>query len=95
MKYLKQYLLPKDILYRELLDEYASPKEIVRVMSINNFADQINLQSFCLMPNHVHLLVEQTEAKVISKFMKSLHTRYSMYVNAKVQTYRKSVSRYI
>lgn len=83
MKYLKQYLLPKDILYRELLDEYASPKEIVRVMSINNFADQINLQSFCLMPNHVHLLVEQTEAKVISKFMKSLHTRYSMYVNAK------------
>lgn len=83
LKYLKQYLLPKDVLYRELLDEYASPREIVRVMSISNFADQIKLQSYCLMPNHVHLLVEQTESKVISKFMKSLHTRYSMYINAK------------
>jgi len=83
LKYLKQYLLPKDVLYRELLDEYASPREIVRVMSISNFANQINLQSYCLMPNHIHLLVEQTEAKVISKFMKSLHTRYSMYINAK------------
>lgn len=83
LRYLKQYLLPKNVLFKELLDEGASPREITRVMSISNFAYKINLQSYCLMPNHIHLLVEQTESKTISKFMKSLHTRYSMYINTK------------
>ncbi len=83
IKYLKQYLLSKNVLYKELLDEEAGSAEIARVMNINNFSNRINLQSYCLMPNHIHLLVEQTESMVISKFMKSLHTRYAMYVNNK------------
>jgi len=38
---------------------------------------------YCLMPNHVHLLVRQDSEIPICKFLASLHTGYSMYINRK------------
>jgi putative transposase len=38
---------------------------------------------YCLMPNHFHILVTQTENGDISKFMLKLTTAYSMYYNNK------------
>ncbi|MFC1700737.1 transposase [Patescibacteria group bacterium] len=43
----------------------------------------ISLICYCLMPNHLHLLVRQDGEMSISRFMHSLHTRYSMYFNKK------------
>jgi len=51
--------------------------------SRNNFSDEISLLAFCLMPNHVHLLIRQKDKNSIKKFTKSLFTRYSMYFNKK------------
>ncbi len=42
----------------------------------------ITLHSYCLMPNHVHLLIE-TDNLPISLFMKELHARYAIYFNRK------------
>ena len=42
--------------------------------------------SYCLMPNHFHLLITQVEEKTdknISKFMQKLTTAYAMYYNKK------------
>jgi putative transposase len=39
--------------------------------------------AFCLMPNHFHLLLRETEEKGISIFMGKLLTAYSMYFNKK------------
>jgi putative transposase len=50
---------------------------------VKNFKDSINLIAYCLMPNHFHLLVEQTEIMDMKKFMQSIITRYSMYFNKK------------
>ena len=43
----------------------------------------VNIGSYCLMPNHFHLILMQTENGSISKFMQKLTTAYSMYYNKK------------
>ncbi|MFA5831574.1 MAG: transposase [Candidatus Paceibacterota bacterium] len=39
--------------------------------------------AYCLMPNHFHLLVKETDEGGISAFMEKLTTGYSMYFNGK------------
>ncbi len=86
LSYLKDYLLPKNELnLRSVLTGVNSnPKEkadALRMLKLNNFTDTIQLLTYCLMPNHFHLLVKQTDAYSIDTFMNSLSTRYSMYFN--------------
>ncbi len=42
---------------------------------------QLELVSFCLMPNHFHLLLYQYEQDAITKLMRSVSTGYAMYFN--------------
>jgi putative transposase len=48
-----------------------------------NYYGEIELLSFCLMPNHIHLLINQKDKDSIKKFTQSLFTRYSIYFNRK------------
>ena len=48
-----------------------------------NFFGQLDLLSYCLMPNHFHLLVRQHGPLSLSKFMRTICTSYSMYFNKK------------
>ncbi|MCA9327013.1 transposase [Candidatus Saccharibacteria bacterium] len=52
-------------------------------LTFPNYSNRIELLSFCLMPNHVHLLVYQHQQGVMAEFMRSLLTSYSMYFNKK------------
>lgn len=71
---LKIYLTPLD----ELRKEFPLLRSnIVR----NNLANQVELLSFCLMPNHFHLLFHQTEKDSVTKLMRQIITAYSMYFN--------------
>ncbi|HUC88630.1 MAG TPA: transposase [Candidatus Paceibacterota bacterium] len=45
----------------------------------------VSIGAYCLMPNHFHILITQTEEKGISKFMQKLTTAYSMYYNKKYE----------
>lgn len=88
LSYLKNYLLPKDEeeLKNKLLNpdtSYAERDKIIKLLRLNNFADEINLLAYCLMPNHFHLLIYQNTRSSMDKFMNSLCTRYSMYFNRK------------
>ena len=51
---------------------------------LKSVLDQYNciLHAYCLMTNHVHLLLETIDLE-IGKFMKALSERYAMYVNHK------------
>lgn len=96
LSYLKTYLLPKN--EKELRDRLSNPNinykerdEILRLLRLNNFADQITLLAYCLMPNHFHFLVKQVSADSIDRFVNSLGTRYTMYFNKK---YRRVGSLY-
>ncbi|MEK7473078.1 MAG: transposase [Patescibacteria group bacterium] len=48
---------------------------------MKNFEEEIKLLAFCLMPNHIHLLIKQSSKDSIKTFSQSLFTRYSMYFN--------------
>ncbi len=43
----------------------------------------IEVVSFCLMPNHLHLIVKQLKEKGISKFMSNIQNSYTKYFNKK------------
>lgn len=50
----------------------------------NNYFNQIDLLAYCLMPNHIHLLIKQNDDKYsLREFIHSLLLRYSMYFNKK------------
>lgn len=52
-------------------------------LSYPNYHYKIELLAFCLLPNHVHLLIYQRQQGVMAEFMRSLLTSYSMYFNKK------------
>lgn len=86
ISYLKNYLLPKseEFLRNILSDENSTLKqkaEALKLLKLNNFSETISLTAYCLMGNHFHLLVKQTMADGIDRFMNSLMTRYTMYFN--------------
>ena len=43
----------------------------------------VDIGSYCLMPNHFHLLIREKMENGISLFMEKLSTAYSMYFNKK------------
>ncbi|MBU1327306.1 transposase [Patescibacteria group bacterium] len=45
----------------------------------------VTLLAYCLMPNHLHLLLRQNDNESVDKFVHRLHTAYSMYFNKKYE----------
>lgn len=69
--YLKEYLSPPDSVVRKSRELHSK------------YFDEIKLLAYCLMPNHVHLLIKQKSKNSIKNFTQSLFIRYSMYFNKK------------
>ncbi len=59
----------------------AMPYSRIRITDANQ--GDFTLHSFCLMPNHFHLLIEQVGNKSVSKLVLKLCTSYSKYINKK------------
>ncbi|HBD25058.1 MAG: hypothetical protein A2566_01585 [Candidatus Zambryskibacteria bacterium RIFOXYD1_FULL_40_13] len=57
------------------------PYSRIRITDTNK--SDYKLHAFCLMPNHFHLLVEQTNNTSISKMLSKVCTSYAMFVNKK------------
>ena len=75
---LKRYLTSLDILAGS---DLANSKIKIRIKK--SFKEEISLLTFCLMPNHFHLLIHQKPERSITDFMRALVTSYSMYFNKK------------
>lgn len=45
----------------------------------------VTLLAYCLMPNHIHLLLRQDGEEPIDRFIHRLHTAYTMYFNKKYE----------
>jgi len=75
LSYLKFYLTPINLQGQD------SGLNVAPSRKLQNYFDLIDLLCYCLMPNHFHLLVYQTEKEGIGCFMRSLATKYSMYFN--------------
>lgn len=46
---------------------------------------EVTLLAYCLMPNHIHLILRQNGEESINKFIHRLHTAYTMYFNKKYE----------
>ena len=53
--------------------------------SIERSQRLVSIGAYCLMPNHVHILIKQVVENGISRFMHKLLTAYSMYYNTKYE----------
>lgn len=58
-----------------------SPKSRIRIGNLES--DSFKLHAFCLMPNHLHLLIEQCGDESISKLLLKVSTSFSKYINIK------------
>ena len=78
ISYLSTYLSFPDDLQGYSSQEKVSPSKILK-----NYFGEIKLLSYCLMPNHIHLMVKQESDHGIDHFMRSLSTKYVRYFNTK------------
>ena len=77
MYFLKLYLLPLN----DKLPKTLSNLQDTRIKK--TFFGEIELHSFCLMPNHFHFLIHQIGRNSMTEFMRALITSYVMYFNKK------------
>lgn len=52
-----------------------------------SFKNDVQIIAFCLMSNHIHLLLFQKNEQGMKKLMQSVMTSYSMYFNQKYEHY--------
>ena len=45
----------------------------------NNFAAEISLICYCLMPNHFHLMLKQNSDRSMASFLQTIMTKYVVY----------------
>jgi len=68
-------LLARSLIYNKSSDKFGR--------SYNNLHNKVQLHTYCLMPNHFHLLLFQKNQKDIEQLMKSISVSYVMYFNKK------------
>lgn len=80
----KQLIFQDDLDYRVFLNLLRTAlQHPTGVIRRKNFANEIQLVAYCLMPNHFHLLVRQVSERALASFMRSVMNAYSRYYNQK------------
>ena len=64
-------------------NEMGRKPDLARVFEKDRGEQLVAIGSYCLMPNHFHLLLTPLVKDGVSKFMQKLQTGYSMYFNKK------------
>lgn len=65
-----------------LLKKYLTGKnDSLNRHQFKNFQGEIRMLAYCLMPNHFHLLIYQTNPDSLTQFMRRVLTSYVMYFN--------------
>lgn len=73
--------------FLSLLKRYLSVEEIksTRGAAFPKLYNDIHLLTYCLMPNHFHLLVYQINEKAMTRLMRGVMSSYSLYFNKRHQ----------
>ena len=58
-----------------------SPTKDNKSREYEHLRGRVELLAYCLMPNHIHILVYVQEAKALSRLLSGVMTSYSMYFN--------------
>lgn len=77
-----QYMdIPKK--FSDYLNLSVEAKDLYTNNIYSKLKKQIEIISYCLMPNHFHLLIRQKEEQGITKFMSQFTNSYTKYFNTK------------
>jgi putative transposase len=76
---------PVDWNYRHIIiTKQTSPRTVLgKLVERRKRKLLVEILAFCLMPNHIHLLVRQLREGGISKFMRKIGAGYGLYYNQK------------
>lgn len=71
--------------FLSLFQRYLSDEEVKDSAGVpyEKLGDRIELNAYCLMNNHFHLLVYQKEQGAMTRLMRGVMTAYSRYLNKK------------
>lgn len=81
IRYYQHMQIPKK--FSEYLNLSAEAKESYLNNIYSKLKKHIEIISYCLMPNHFHLLIKQKEDQGITKFMANFTNSYTKYFNTK------------
>ena len=56
---------------------------VIKLKKIDNQIESVKIFCYCLMPNHFHLLLQQTSENGISEFLRKFSDSYTKYFNTK------------
>ena len=65
------------------MDNFLQKNKLENIFEEEKEKPLVSILSYCLMPNHFHLILYEHTENGISKFMGKLLTAYSMYFNKK------------
>lgn len=82
LQFLKNYLSPPPKIITHPVQAVTGSGP-VRLRPLKTFFEEITLCAYCLMPNHFHFLINQTNKDSMTRFIQALCTSYSMYFNKK------------
>ncbi len=68
---------------QNIFEEYRDYEKYLNLLARYKKKYRFKLYCFCLMPNHVHLVVEVNSACTLNKIMRSLNLSYTLYFNLK------------
>jgi REP element-mobilizing transposase RayT len=69
------------VTFMYLLKTYLNAKAENTDAPRKNYFGRVNLLAFCLMENHIHMLIEQKDTEAMREFMHSLGTSFTMRTN--------------
>jgi putative transposase len=80
----QDYIVFQQFLYLMNMEKRITSREIGHsTYSYERDEPLVSIGAYCLMSNHIHILLKQEKEKGISKFMQKLSTAYAMYFNKK------------
>ncbi len=79
-----QFISPPEKLSRFLTFSRENRAKLLQQLS-RKIKRGVDFICFCLMPNHFHFLLKQTQDGGISKFMSNLQNSFTRYFNTKYQ----------
>ena len=76
------HIMHRGVRRKDLFEEEMDYQVFLEILKCGLKKYECILHAYCLMTNHIHLLLETTDIE-IGKFMKFLSERYAMYMNHK------------
>lgn len=70
-------------------DIFHSPDDYQRyLLWLRHYSEQVGVRvwAYCMMPNHVHLVVVPKEVDGLSRLFRTFHSHYAQHANARLQT---------